>query len=137
MYASPWQSVSAALPSATRDRTRLRLTGNPFMDPSPARRERRRESYAAPAGGQRLLAGVDPHGFGLTPQHAADVELVDELVADLLLEQGHEDELLAGAAAVRNTVRLRNRILPTLSRIQVGLLDRWDLLAQDDPERDR
>ena len=57
-----------------------------------------------------------------------------ELTRSRVLDVVDSTELLRDANAVRNTVVLRNRLLPALNRVQVALMDRWDELDPDDPE---
>jgi phosphoenolpyruvate carboxylase len=64
--------------------------------------------------------------------------LVDEyeLTRKCVLDVVESSDLLPGAEAVRNTVSLRNRLLPALNRVQVALMDRYDTLDPDDPGSD-
>ncbi len=42
---------------------------------------------------QRVFFLEDPKSFGLTREHAQDIELLDHLLQDLLVDQGHPEEL--------------------------------------------
>ena len=59
-----------------------------------------------------------------------------ELTRKHVLDVVEADDLLRGAKAVRNTVSLRNRLLPALNRVQVALMDRYDSLDTDNAESD-
>jgi phosphoenolpyruvate carboxylase len=51
---------------------------------------------------------------------------------DAILAISGQTELMARARVVRNTVEFRNPMVEPLSRLQVGLMDKWETLDEDE-----
>lgn len=79
----------------------------------------------------RLYAArVEPSSLGERIQKVIEEEFVR--TRDAILAISGQSELMARARVVRNTVEFRNPMVEPLSRLQVGLMDRWEGLSEEE-----